>query len=91
MKIDLMQLEFIDLNLRKILTDVEKDTGMEFTITSLFRIGDQGVHGQLPLRGIDLRMRSRAIGEEIVDMINNKWIYNAGGQIWNVQFSTASD
>ena len=48
MRIDVSQLEFIDKNLRLILLDIEKSTGVEFTITSLYRIGDVGVHGSLP-------------------------------------------
>ena len=76
MKIDIGQLEFIDKKLRHILTSVEDGTGFEFTITSLFRIGDNGVHGTLPLRGTDLRMRSVNTGDAIEKWINERWEYN---------------
>lgn len=75
MKIDIKQLEFIDSKLRKLLVWLES-TGLEFTITSLYRVGDSGVHGQLPVRGADLRMRNRRIGAEIVDYINEHWQYD---------------
>ena len=75
MKIDYMQLEFIDLNLRKILQDIEKRFG-EKTITSLFRIDDSGVHGTLPLRGIDLRCKTLSHGELIEDWVNKRWQYD---------------
>lgn len=76
MKIDIQQLEFIDKKLRLILVELEGFTGVEFTITSLYRIGDNGVHGTLPLRGTDLRMRLPAVGLELEDFINNTWEYD---------------
>jgi hypothetical protein len=57
MQIDLKQLEFIDPKLREIALAVEDEFG-EQVITSLYRIDDAGVHGTLPLRGIDLRCLS---------------------------------
>ena len=65
-----MQLEFIEKELRNILYFLETNTGLEFTCTSLFRINDTGVHGTLPLRGIDLRMRDKAIGSMCESLIN---------------------
>ena len=76
MRIDIQQLEFIDSKLRKILMWIETSTGQEFTITSLYRIGDKGVHGVLPLRGADLRMRNRSVGRGVVSWINSRWKYN---------------
>jgi hypothetical protein len=76
MNIDIHQLEFIDQNLREILVEIEDLTGLTFTITSLYRIDDSGVHGTLPLRGADLRMRDWAIGQEIQDSINAMWMYD---------------
>jgi hypothetical protein len=76
MNIDISHLEFIDQNLRHILTEAEMDTGLEFTITSLFRINDDGVHGQLPLRGTDLRMRSLMVGKVLEEQINDQWFYD---------------
>ena len=76
MKIDLMQLEFIDLNLRKLTQDIENRFG-EKIITSLFRIDDSGVHGQLPLRGIDLRCESARHGAMVEQFVNQKWSYDS--------------
>lgn len=53
MKADIHQLMFIDKMLRSIVTTTEGFFGVEFTITSIYRIDDPGVHGQLPVRGID--------------------------------------
>ena len=76
MLIDIGQLEFIDPKLRKLAVWVENETGWQPTITSLYRIDDEGVHGQIPLRGLDLRMRSQEIGEAIERKINNVWLYD---------------
>lgn len=76
MKIDIEQLEFIDENLRLIVTELEQDFGMEFTITSLYRIGDDGVHGTLPLRGIDLRCWDDRVGKILQDSVNDSWLYD---------------
>ena len=76
MKIDIEQLEFIDRRLRTILVEIEKDTGFEFTITSLYRINDHGVHGQIPLRGTDVRVRNLMSGKVLEEMINDKWVYD---------------
>lgn len=76
MKLDIGQLEFIDKDLRNIVVWIEEQTGFEFTGTSLYRIGDNGVHGQLPLRGVDLRMRNRKIGEAVEAEINKAWEYD---------------
>ncbi len=76
MKIDIAQLVFIDKRLRAILLSIELQTGVEFTITSLYRIDDTGVHGTLPLRGTDLRCRNKEVGKEIERLINEKWMYD---------------
>ncbi len=76
MKIDIMQLEFIDLTLRKICVWLEEETGFEFIGTSLFRINDPGVHGQLPLRGVDIRMRNKKVGKVIEELVNENWVYD---------------
>lgn len=77
MKIDISQLEYIDKRLRKILVWLEKETGLELTITSQYRIGDRGVHGTLPLRGTDLRVRSKTVGKELELLVNDVWEYNS--------------
>jgi hypothetical protein len=76
MIIDLLQLNFIDKTLRQIVTEFEEQTGITLTVTSLYRIKDNGVHGQLPLRGIDCRMKNERIGNVIADIINEKWLYD---------------
>jgi hypothetical protein len=76
MKADIAQFEFIDKKLRLIVSWLELETGLEFTATSLFRIGDKGVHGALPLRGMDLRMRSYMVGKVFESIINDKWLYD---------------
>ena len=75
MKIDLMQLEFIDIKLRKLALAVEERFG-EKIITSLFRIGDKGVHGTLPLRGLDFRCKASQHGEEVENWVNSHWQYD---------------
>jgi hypothetical protein len=75
-KIDIDQLEFIDRMLRDILIYIEDEVGMEPIITSLYRIGDSGVHGQLPLRGADVRVRLKEVGCSIADKVNKKFWYD---------------
>ena len=76
MKIDIAQLEFINPILREMAQFIEQQTGLEFTITSMYRIGDTGVHGQLPLRGLDLRCPNSYIGVEIEQIVNSKYQYD---------------
>ena len=76
MKIDIKQLKFIDQTLRDILVWAEKATGLEFTITSIYRDGDTGVHGAMPVRGVDLRMRNLSVGREVTSLINREFSYD---------------
>lgn len=76
MKADIKQFEFLDEKLRKLALWIEKVTGLEFTISSIYRIDDSGVHGTLPVRGLDLRCRSLEIGISIEALINKKWVYD---------------
>jgi len=76
MHIDTDQLSFIDINLRKLLAFLESRTGLQFTITSLYRPGDTGVHGTIPLRGVDLRLRNGRIGDALADLVNLAWVYD---------------
>lgn len=76
MKVDIANLVFIDAKLRTILSWLEKNTGLEFTVTSTYRIGDEGVHGTLPVRGVDLRMRDRPLGALIETLVNSRWQYD---------------
>jgi len=74
---DIRQHEYIDPSLRSLLQWIEETTGLTFTITSQYRQGDDGVHGTIPLRGTDLRMRNARIGTVIQDYINEYWVYDA--------------
>ena len=76
MKIDISQLEFINPILREMAQSLEHVYGVEFIITSLYRINDNGVHGQLPLRGIDLRCRDDNLGELIEADLNSIYEYD---------------
>lgn len=76
MKIDLSQLEFINPILREMALSVEGHFGVEFTVTSLYRIDDNGVHGQLPLRGIDLSCHDRDLGESVENYVNSIYQYD---------------
>jgi hypothetical protein len=76
MKIDYSQLEFLDPMLRKILGFIESIDSAEQTITSLYRIGDKGVHGTLPLRGTDLRCRNKDKGRAIESRVNSLFTYD---------------
>ena len=74
--IDFQQLKFVDKRLRELVVWLERNTGQTYTITSLYRIGDTGVHGQMPVRGVDLRCRNRQVGKEIENLINLNWKYD---------------
>jgi hypothetical protein len=76
MIIDIGQLEFIHEKLRALCLWLEEETGLNFTDTSIYRIGDPGVHGQLPVRGIDLRCRNNEIGIALESFINKYWTYD---------------
>lgn len=80
MRIDFYELDFIHPKLRFLVRDVQSiyasQTGKETVITSLFRIGDEGVHGTLPLRGVDIRCRDMDLGEYIADYVNEQWTYD---------------
>ena len=67
------------LNIHPILSEIAvyvKETYELGTITSAYRPGDQGVHGTVLLRGIDLRCWSIANGKKVADDINKQWIYD---------------
>jgi len=76
MKVDLVQLHFIDRRLRVIAVQLEDSVGVEFTLTSLYRINDNGVHGTLPLRAMDLSIRNNDIGLVAERFVNGRWIYD---------------
>ena len=76
MKIDIRNLEFIDKNLRLMVQEAENHSGVELTVTSLFRINDPGVHGTLKLRGIDIRCKDKDFGLLVSKHTNSCWIYD---------------
>ncbi len=76
MKIDIQQLEFIDKYLRNLATAIEAKFRVEFEVTSLYRIGDNGVHGTLPLRGMDLGCKDKVIGTRVEEYVNSRWVYD---------------
>jgi hypothetical protein len=76
MKLDLSQLEFIHPKLRKMATETEMYLGEEQTVTSLFRPGDKGVHGTIPVRGLDWRCRDAERGRVIEEAVNSRWQYD---------------
>jgi len=98
MKSDLAQFEFVHQKLRDLLLWLEGATGFEFIETSIFRMNDPGVHGQLPCRGIDLRCHNIEVGKAVRDLINNHWEYDPGrphmeccilhGSGWNMHLHT---
>lgn len=73
--IDIYELDFVDKTLRKIIHEKEAVFGAG-TVTSLYRMGDLGVHGTLPLRGLDERCRHKPLGDMIVEYLNSRWSYD---------------
>lgn len=74
--VDFYQMEFLHPTLRAVLRWIESRFGLLFIATSLYRIDDDGVHGTLPLRAVDLRCRVPALGNVIAMMINDHWKYD---------------
>lgn len=48
----------------------------DLIVTSAYRPGDSGVHGQVKLRGLDLRCRDRWYGFFVETMVNLHWCYD---------------
>lgn len=44
-------------------------------VTSLYRKGS-GIHGQVPLRAVDLRCRHLDVAKAIMNMVNSRWEYD---------------
>lgn len=65
----------LDVHLLAIALAVEDHFGLN-VITSAYRQGDKGVHGQMPLRGLDLRCRSMLIGNHVAGWVNRRWQYD---------------
>lgn len=75
-RIDFKQLDYYHRTLIEILLWLEKETGVEFTTTSQWREDDDGVHGTIPLRGTDLRIRNTELGKCLEGIINAEWLYD---------------
>lgn len=65
----------LDPKLQEIAEWAKDNWGLDI-ITSGYRPGDTGVHGQQPVRGLDLRCRDRQVGEMVEALINSKWKYD---------------
>jgi hypothetical protein len=75
--IDYMQLKFLHPKLRKLLKWAEAMLGFELTGTSIYRMNNEtSVHGVIPVRGWDVRMRNERVGRLIAKIINENWIYD---------------
>ena len=74
--IDVEQLRFVHDHQRAVLRWINSRFGFCLVITSIYRIDDDGVHGQLPCRGTDLRCLHDGIGQLIADEINAHWQYD---------------
>ncbi len=55
---------------------IYKEHDQNIVITSTFRRGDPGVHGQVPLRGIDLRSRIYSDPGRLCRLVNDRWEYD---------------
>lgn len=76
MRADIAQLKFIDPKLRAILIGMEVAYRVEFTITSLYRENDLGVHGTIPVRGADLSCKNDHLGYMIEKDLNELYTYD---------------
>lgn len=65
----------LDRVLQVILSEVEVQFGPGL-YTSAYRPREEGVHGTMPVRGIDRRCRDRTGGLAIVLWVNHQWIYD---------------
>ena len=59
------------------------------TVTSLYREGDTGVHGTVPVRGVDCRCRNLEVGEAIAKWLNSRHVYDPARP--NMQCAVAHD
>lgn len=67
------------LNLDRKLLEIAGWAAMTFgtdIVTSAYRPGDSGVHGTIPLRGLDLRCRDIALGQLVSKRVNERWQYD---------------
>lgn len=82
------KIEFKDVNVLRSLFMVQWDGVLidllvwmvvrydKLLFTSGFRLDDPGVHGQMPLRGFDLRSTVYENPQKICDDVNEHWVYD---------------
>ena len=58
-----------------LLTWVTTELGTQ-EVTSLWRDDPTSVHGQIPVRGVDLRCRSKLVAYAIAKHVNDNWEYD---------------
>ncbi len=67
------------LNLHPLLAELAEEVRQEFKldlITSAYRPGNEGVHGQQPVRGLDLRCFDPDKGRAVAEWVNERWCYD---------------
>ena len=72
--------DFSVLNLHPMLEQIAEDIEKEFgpgVYTSIHRPGDSGVHGTIPVRGLDRRCRDHTRGATIQAWVNTWFEYDA--------------
>ena len=71
-------LEVIQLHptLKRVVNWVSEEFGL-YVVTSAYRPGDPGVHGTMPVRGLDMRCRDQRVGLTIADEVNKKFTYDS--------------
>ena len=55
-----------------------------FIVTSAYRPGDSGVHGTMPVRGLDLRCSDDYTGKKVEAAVNMRWGYDDERPAMNV-------
>lgn len=74
MRVDIMQMEDLDIRIRKIAVDIEHQFGIELTLTSGIRPNDDGVHAFG--RGLDFSCPDRHLGRMLEAFVNQKYEYD---------------
>lgn len=76
-RIEIKDLDVLNVHpiLQPIVTEAMARYGLSL-ITSAYRPGDEGVHGQMPTRGVDLRCWDRVIGAQVESETNARWVYD---------------
>lgn len=65
----------LEASLKEIAREIQAEFGLNL-ITSAYRPGDTGVHGQMPVRGLDLRCLNPKFGLEAEAWVNLRWRYD---------------